>query len=43
MVKVQGPTDELVAGRYRLLEVVHREEGRVGWHGRTSSSGVRSP
>lgn len=33
MVKVQGPTDELVAGRYRLLEVVHREEGRVGWHG----------
>ncbi|MFE9768164.1 serine/threonine protein kinase [Streptomyces sp. NPDC005808] len=33
MVKVQGPTDELVAGRYRLLAVVHREEGRVGWHG----------
>ncbi|MEV7341996.1 serine/threonine-protein kinase [Streptomyces sp. NPDC093544] len=33
MVKVQGPTDELVAGRYRLLGVVHREEGRVGWHG----------
>ncbi|MGW3409246.1 serine/threonine protein kinase [Streptomyces sp. NPDC000888] len=33
MVKVQDPTDELVAGRYRLLEVVHREEGRVGWHG----------
>ncbi|MFC9842568.1 serine/threonine protein kinase [Streptomyces sp. NPDC060223] len=33
MVKVQGPTDELVAGKYRLLAVVHREEGRVGWHG----------
>ncbi|GGN80641.1 hypothetical protein GCM10011579_066380 [Streptomyces albiflavescens] len=33
MVKVQDPTGELVAGRYRLLEVAHREEGRVGWHG----------
>jgi serine/threonine protein kinase len=32
MVKVQDPTGELVAGRYRLLEVAHREEGRVGWH-----------
>ncbi|WP_369251635.1 serine/threonine protein kinase [Streptomyces sp. R41] len=33
MVKVQDSTGELVAGRYRLLEVAHREEGRVGWHG----------
>ncbi|MFJ4833449.1 serine/threonine-protein kinase [Streptomyces sp. NPDC088747] len=33
MVKVQDPTDELVADRYRLVEIVHREEGRVGWHG----------
>ncbi|MFF4350158.1 serine/threonine protein kinase [Streptomyces sp. NPDC001530] len=33
MVKVQESTGELVAGRYRLLEVAHREEGRVGWHG----------
>lgn len=33
MVKVQDPTGELVAGRYRLFEVVHREEGRDGWLG----------
>ncbi|AVH54913.1 MULTISPECIES: serine/threonine protein kinase [Streptomyces] len=33
MVNVQDSTGELVAGRYRLLEVVLQEEGRVGWHG----------
>ncbi|MET7701618.1 serine/threonine-protein kinase [Streptomyces sp. NPDC005485] len=33
MVKVQVSTEELVAGRYRLFEVVHREAGRPGWHG----------
>lgn len=33
MVKVQDFTGELVAGRYRLLELAHREVGRVGWHG----------
>ncbi|XDO64385.1 hypothetical protein HEP84_57375 [Streptomyces sp. RLB1-33] len=38
MVKVQVSTDELVAGRYRLLEVVHHEEGRDGWHGQDVES-----
>lgn len=38
MVKVQVSADELVAGRYRLLEVVHREEGREGWHGQDVES-----
>ena len=33
MVKVQVSTEESVAGRYRLLEVVHQEAGRPGWHG----------
>ncbi|MFD4549758.1 serine/threonine protein kinase [Streptomyces sp. NPDC058466] len=33
MAKVQDFTGELVAGRYRLLDVTHREEGRVGWLG----------
>ncbi|MFE2139651.1 serine/threonine protein kinase [Streptomyces sp. NPDC059466] len=38
MVKVQVSTDEPVAGRYRLLEVVHREEGRDGWNGQDVES-----
>ncbi|XES01223.1 hypothetical protein HEP87_48665 [Streptomyces sp. S1D4-11] len=38
MVKVQVSTDELVAGRYRLLEGVHHEEGREGWHGQDVES-----
>ncbi|WP_432173250.1 serine/threonine-protein kinase [Streptomyces sp. Tue6028] len=33
MVEVQDSTGDLVAGRYRLIEVAHGEEGRVGWHG----------
>ncbi|WP_330309531.1 MULTISPECIES: protein kinase domain-containing protein [unclassified Streptomyces] len=41
MVKVQDPTGELVAGRYRLSEVVHREEGRDGWLGQ--DVGVERP
>ncbi|MHA5047678.1 serine/threonine protein kinase [Streptomyces sp. SD15] len=38
MVKVQVSTDELVAGRYRLLEVVHQETGRDGWYGQDVES-----
>ncbi|WP_393073714.1 serine/threonine protein kinase [Streptomyces sp. LN704] len=38
MVKVQVSTDESVAGRYRLLEVVHQEEGRQGWNGQDVES-----
>ncbi|MGW7132488.1 serine/threonine protein kinase [Streptomyces bobili] len=33
MVKAHVSTHELVAGRYRLLDVVHRETNRVGWYG----------
>ncbi|MGW0949316.1 serine/threonine protein kinase [Streptomyces sp. NPDC002623] len=33
MVKTQVSTHELVAGRYRLLDVVHRETNRVSWYG----------
>ncbi|MGW3668330.1 serine/threonine protein kinase [Streptomyces sp. NPDC005141] len=33
MVKAQDSAGELIAGRYRLLEVVLREEGRACWHG----------
>ncbi|MER5464619.1 serine/threonine-protein kinase [Streptomyces sp. NPDC002668] len=29
----QATTQELIAGRYWPQEVVHREEGRTGWHG----------
>ncbi|WP_405877240.1 MULTISPECIES: protein kinase domain-containing protein [unclassified Streptomyces] len=38
MVKVQVSTDELVAGRYRLMEVLQHEEGRDGWHGQDVES-----
>ncbi|MEV6612659.1 protein kinase [Streptomyces sp. NPDC051051] len=33
MVKAHVSTHELVAGRYRLLGVVHRETNRVSWYG----------
>ncbi len=33
MVKTHVSTHEWVAGRYRLLDVVHRETNRVGWYG----------
>ncbi|MFH0173638.1 serine/threonine protein kinase [Streptomyces cacaoi] len=33
MVKTHVSTHELVAGRYRLLDVVHQETNRVGWYG----------
>ncbi|MFJ3290267.1 serine/threonine protein kinase [Streptomyces sp. NPDC086669] len=33
MVKAHVPTSELVAGRYRLVDVVHRETNRVSYSG----------
>lgn len=33
MVKTHVSQHELVAGRYRLLDVVHRETNRVSWYG----------
>ncbi|MFF3849175.1 serine/threonine protein kinase [Streptomyces sp. NPDC002328] len=33
MVKAHVSRNELIAGRYRLLDVVHRETNRVGWYG----------
>ncbi len=33
MVKAHVSTHELVAGKYRLLDVVHRETNRVSWYG----------
>ncbi|MGV9943729.1 serine/threonine-protein kinase [Streptomyces sp. NPDC003401] len=33
MVKAHVSTHELVAGRYRLLDVVHHETNRVSWYG----------
>ncbi|MER5584408.1 serine/threonine protein kinase [Streptomyces asoensis] len=33
MVKAHVSPNELVAGRYRLLDVVHRETNRVSWYG----------
>ena len=43
MVKAHVSTHELVAGRYRLLDVVHRETNRVGWYGEYAddSAGTR--
>ncbi|MDX2548545.1 serine/threonine-protein kinase [Streptomyces sp. WI04-05B] len=38
MVKAHVSTNELVAGRYRLLDVVHRETNRVSWYGEDTSS-----
>ncbi|MFJ2605611.1 serine/threonine protein kinase [Streptomyces sp. NPDC087425] len=34
MVKAHVFTQELVAGRYRLVDVVHRETNRVCWYGK---------
>lgn len=33
MVKTQGPTRQFVAGRYRLVEVLHQGEGGTDWRG----------
>ncbi|MDX3456478.1 protein kinase [Streptomyces sp. ME02-8801-2C] len=38
MVKAHVSTHELVAGRYRLLDVVHRETNRVSWAGEDTAS-----
>jgi serine/threonine protein kinase len=39
MVKAHVSTHELVAGRYRLLEVLHRETNRVCWYGEDIEAG----
>ncbi|MFD3374261.1 MULTISPECIES: serine/threonine protein kinase [unclassified Streptomyces] len=39
MAEAQASTNELIAGRYRPLQIVHREEFRVGWHGQDMASG----
>lgn len=38
MVKANVSTHELVAGRYRLLDVVDRETNRVSWYGEDTAS-----
>lgn len=39
MVEAHVSADELVAGRYRLLETVHRETNRVCWSGQDVRTG----
>ncbi|MFD8733697.1 serine/threonine protein kinase [Streptomyces sp. NPDC059618] len=39
MAKAQDSAGELIAGRYRLLDVFLREEGRALWHGEDSAFG----
>ncbi len=39
MVKARVSTAELVAGRYRLVDVVHRETNRVSYYGEDTESG----
>lgn len=39
MVKSHVSTHELVAGRYRLLEVLHRETNRICWYGEDVEAG----
>ncbi|MFI9169522.1 serine/threonine protein kinase [Streptomyces lincolnensis] len=39
MVKAHVSTHELVAGRYRLLEVLHRETNRVCWYAEDVAAG----
>ncbi|MFI1000238.1 protein kinase [Streptomyces galbus] len=41
MAEAHGSTDELVAGRYRLLDVVHRETHRVSWYGEDADGAGR--
>ncbi|MFH8801880.1 serine/threonine protein kinase [Streptomyces sp. NPDC017936] len=40
MVKAHVSRHEWVAGRYRLLDVVHRETNRVSWYGECAGEGV---
>lgn len=39
MVKAHVSTHELVAGRYRLLDVLHRETNRICWYGEDATTG----
>ena len=39
MVKARVSTAELVAGRYRLVDVVHRETNRVSYYGEDTETG----
>lgn len=39
MVKAHVSTHELIAGRYRLIDIVHRETNRVSWHGEDVQEG----
>ncbi|MFE2297162.1 serine/threonine protein kinase [Streptomyces sp. NPDC059445] len=39
MAKAQDSSGELIAGRYRLLDVFLREEGRALWHGEDTAFG----
>ncbi|MFC7896279.1 serine/threonine protein kinase [Streptomyces sp. NPDC057381] len=39
MGRARVSTHELIAGRYRLLEVVHREANRVSWSGEDAHTG----
>ncbi|MFI1207079.1 serine/threonine protein kinase [Streptomyces sp. NPDC020802] len=39
MSEAQTSTTEMIAGRYRPLQILHREEFRVGWHGQDMASG----
>ncbi|MFE7954621.1 protein kinase [Streptomyces sp. NPDC057413] len=39
MVEAHGSTHALVAGRYRLLDVVHEETNRVCWYGEDVAAG----
>ncbi|MFK4121653.1 protein kinase [Streptomyces longwoodensis] len=39
MAEAHGSTHEVVAGKYRLLDVVHRETYRVSWYGEDTDSG----
>ncbi|MCH0566592.1 serine/threonine protein kinase [Streptomyces sp. MUM 2J] len=41
MADVPVPEDELIAGRYRLLRIVHRETNRVCWSGEDVEAGRR--
>ena len=43
MVKAHVFTHELVAGRYRLVDVVHRETNRVCWYGKAVDGAAQRP
>ncbi|SPF06725.1 serine/threonine protein kinase [Streptomyces sp. MA5143a] len=40
MVEARVSTDESIAGRYRLIDVVHRETNRVSWRGEDVREGL---